>query len=147
MPLSSEAVEDLLSRFHELHVGVVGDFCLDAYLRVDQSAFGIAGDDPFGRHMRPIMHEAGILDSGLPGQGREWDTHVENHNISVARPLGAFHDRTLVLVAQRNVQVSGRSDRISAHSPAAAPFLPCLPGLDSHASRFPSDSRSWCLSS
>jgi rfaE bifunctional protein kinase chain/domain len=117
MSPSVENIEDLLARLPDLHIGVIGDFCLDAYFIVDMSAseisletglgtqpvaeqryslggagnvaanlkamgvgtvrsFGVTGDDPFGRQMRRIMGEAGILDSELLVQEDVWDTHV-----------------------------------------------------------------------
>jgi bifunctional ADP-heptose synthase (sugar kinase/adenylyltransferase)/phosphoglycolate phosphatase-like HAD superfamily hydrolase len=38
MPLPIATCEKLLSRFPDLHIGIVGDFCLDAYFCVDMSA-------------------------------------------------------------------------------------------------------------
>ena len=113
----TETIDNILSRLPELHIGIVGDFCLDAYLVVDTAAsetsletglstqpvrkqryslggagnvaanlkamgigtvrtFGVTGDDPFGRQMRLIMGEAGILAAELLVQGDEWDSHV-----------------------------------------------------------------------
>ena len=117
MTTSIKNIEHLLTRLPELHIGIIGDFCLDTYFIVDMSAsetsvetglatlpvreqryslggagnvaanlktmgigtvrtFGVTGDDPFGRQMRRIVEEAGILDSELLVQKDEWDTHV-----------------------------------------------------------------------
>lgn len=117
MSPSVENIEDLLARLPDLHIGIIGDFCLDAYFIVDMSAsetsvetgldtqpvaeqryslggagnvaanlkamgvgtvrsFGVTGDDPFGRQMRRIMHDTGIVDSELLEQKVDWDTHV-----------------------------------------------------------------------
>jgi rfaE bifunctional protein kinase chain/domain len=117
MSPSEKNIEDLLARLPELHIGIIGDFCLDTYFFVDMSAsetsletgmatrpvtkqryslggagnvaanlkamgvgtvrsFGVTGDDPFGRQMRRIMHDTGIVDSELLEQKIGWDTHV-----------------------------------------------------------------------
>jgi len=117
MTLSISDTETLLQRFPGLHIGIIGDFCLDVYLMIDREAseisletglptqpvavqryslggaanvannlramgvgtvraFGVTGDDPFGKKMRRLMEEAGILTSELRVQRDLWDTHV-----------------------------------------------------------------------
>ncbi|MEE9307154.1 MAG: PfkB family carbohydrate kinase [Spirochaetia bacterium] len=38
MPPSIETIDNMLSRCPDLHIGIIGDFCLDAYFIVDMSA-------------------------------------------------------------------------------------------------------------
>ncbi len=109
-----DRLDELLDRIAAGRVGVVGDFCLDAYWtllpRRDRSvetgrpvhlvaaqcyglggagnvlanlaalgvrelrAFGVLGDDPFGREMIRLIGELGANSSGLVTQSAHWET-------------------------------------------------------------------------
>jgi sugar/nucleoside kinase (ribokinase family) len=116
-PITTADVEAIVQAIRPLRVAVIGDFCLDVYLRLDHSAsvdsletglptrpvaaqrytlggagsaaanlaalgcaevraYGVVGDDPFGREMRRGLLGAGIDDSGVLTQSAAWDTCV-----------------------------------------------------------------------
>ncbi|HET6450894.1 MAG TPA: PfkB family carbohydrate kinase, partial [Spirochaetia bacterium] len=117
-PLASvRQLDDLLSRVSRVRIGVVGDFCLDAYWTLDASlseisietglatrpvsvqryslggagnvaanlaalgvagvrAFGVVGDDPFGREMGRLLDAIHVDHAGVMVQGSRWDTPV-----------------------------------------------------------------------
>jgi bifunctional ADP-heptose synthase (sugar kinase/adenylyltransferase)/phosphoglycolate phosphatase-like HAD superfamily hydrolase len=110
-------LESLLDDVRRVRIGIVGDFCLDAYWDLDSSlsetsietglptkavrsqryapggagnvaanlvglgvgtirAFGVLGDDPFGREMPRILAAMGIDASGMLVQAAAWNTPV-----------------------------------------------------------------------
>jgi len=115
--MSRAELERLLADLHRARIGIVGDFCLDAYWELDPSlsepsietglatravrtqryspggagnvaanlvslgvgsvrAFGVLGDDPFGREMLRILERLGIDGSGMLVQDSLWSTAV-----------------------------------------------------------------------
>ncbi|HVO40311.1 MAG TPA: PfkB family carbohydrate kinase [Spirochaetia bacterium] len=110
-------LEALLTDARRVRIGVIGDFCLDAYWHLDPalseisietglatrgvraqryslggagnvannlaaikvasvSAFGVIGNDPFGREMARLLSAAGIDINGLLRQDSGWSTPV-----------------------------------------------------------------------
>ena len=110
-------LETLFSDVRTARVGVIGDFCLDAYWHLDPSlseisietglattavrrqryslggagnvanncaamrmgsvsAFGVVGDDPFGREMARLLESVGIGTESLLRQDHDWATPV-----------------------------------------------------------------------
>lgn len=115
--MNRQQLETLLSDIRKVRIGVIGDFCLDAYWDLDASlseisvetglatrpvrsqryslggagnvvnnlvtmgvgsvsAFGVLGDDPFGREMRRILDGCGVSTRGILVQGKGWNTPV-----------------------------------------------------------------------
>jgi rfaE bifunctional protein kinase chain/domain len=115
--MTRERLEELLDDIRHTRVGVIGDFCLDAYWTMDSSlsgtsvetglptravrlqryslggagnvvsnllvmgvkrvsAFGIVGNDPFGREMLRILGAAAADTRGILAQEHDWDTPV-----------------------------------------------------------------------
>jgi rfaE bifunctional protein kinase chain/domain len=115
--MNRDQLEALLARIAGTRIGVVGDFCLDAYWTLDASlseisietglatrpvrgqryslggagnvvsnlaalgvgrisAFGVLGDDPFGREMTRILGAASVDISGIVVQKPDWNTPV-----------------------------------------------------------------------
>lgn len=107
----------LLTRIRNCRIGIVGDFCLDAYLLLEPAAsetsletglstrpvrtqryslgaagnvvsnlqamgvgtlraFGVIGEDPFGREMSQLLSSKGVDITGLLVQREQWDSHV-----------------------------------------------------------------------
>ena len=131
-------LKNLLARIQRSRIGIVGDFCLDAYLLLEPNAsessletglstrpvrtqryslgaagnvasnlqamgvgalraFGVIGEDPFGREMSQLLSAKGIDTTGLLVQREQWDSHVymkpherqqEQHRID----FGNFND-------------------------------------------------------
>ena len=110
-------LKSLLEKTQNVRIGIVGDFCLDAYLLLEPNAsessletglstrpvrtqryslgaagnvasnlkamgvgvlraFGVVGEDPFGREMSQLLSTKGIDIGGLLVQREQWDTHV-----------------------------------------------------------------------
>ncbi|MCX6144489.1 MAG: PfkB family carbohydrate kinase, partial [Ignavibacteriales bacterium] len=110
-------LKNLLAKIQSSRIGIVGDFCLDAYLLLEPSAsessletglsthpvrtqryslgaagnvagnlqamgvgalraFGVIGEDPFGREMSQLLSSKGIDTAGLLVQREQWDSHV-----------------------------------------------------------------------
>ncbi|MGO9411533.1 MAG: PfkB family carbohydrate kinase [Spirochaetia bacterium] len=110
-------LDDLFVRISHARIGVIGDFCLDAYWNMDASlsetsietglatrpvrgqryslggagnvaanlaalgvssvhAFGVTGDDPFGREMMRLLREIRVDLRGVLFQEDHWDTPV-----------------------------------------------------------------------
>ncbi len=110
-------LDNILAGFNRLRIGVLGDFCIDAYWLLDQShversletgklthaicdqsyalggagnvvsnlvalgvgevsAFGVIGDDTFGREMLDLMRRQGANSTGMIVQKKEWATSV-----------------------------------------------------------------------
>jgi rfaE bifunctional protein kinase chain/domain len=115
--MNRQQLETLLSAVRKVRIGVIGDFCLDAYWELDPSlseisvetglatrpvrsqryslggagnvvnnlvamgvgavsAFGVLGDDPFGREMLRILQGCGVATRGIVVQGKGWNTPV-----------------------------------------------------------------------
>ncbi|HVP18839.1 MAG TPA: PfkB family carbohydrate kinase [Spirochaetia bacterium] len=115
--MTGNELEVLLGDIRRARIGVIGDYCLDAYWYLDPSlseisietglatravsrqsyslggagnvannlvamgvgrvcAFGVLGDDAFGREMRRIMRAAGIEARGVVFQDHDWSTPV-----------------------------------------------------------------------
>ncbi len=115
--MSREDLEGLLRGLARARIGVIGDFCLDAYWSMDESlseisietglatrpvrgqryslggagnavsnlvamgvgevhAFGVVGDDPFGREMTRILHGSAVDIRGVLVQAEDWNTPV-----------------------------------------------------------------------
>jgi rfaE bifunctional protein kinase chain/domain len=115
--MTRDQLEALLARIAGTRIGVIGDFCLDAYWIMDASlseisietglatrpvrsqryslggagnvvnnlatmgvgrihAFGVLGDDPFGREMTRILGAASVDISGILVQEAGWNTPV-----------------------------------------------------------------------
>lgn len=116
--MTEDRLEELLGRFGGLSIGVVGDFCVDAYWLIDNTnversietglptravcrqsyslggagnvlsnvaalgvgtvcAFGVIGDDVFGREMLDLQRRLGPVDlSGMIEQREDWNTCV-----------------------------------------------------------------------
>ena len=131
-------LKNLLARIQRSRIGIVGDFCLDAYLLLEPSAsessletglstrpvrtqryslgaagnvasnlhamgvgalhaFGVIGEDPFGREMNQLLSAQNTNTTGLLAQREQWDSHVymkpherqqEQHRID----FGNFND-------------------------------------------------------
>jgi rfaE bifunctional protein kinase chain/domain len=110
-------LKTITNQFSNLQIGVLGDFCLDAYWLLDQTyvecsvetgkptnavckqsyslggagnvvnniialgvgkvhAFGLIGDDVFGREMLELMHRNHVDTTGIMIQQENWDTPV-----------------------------------------------------------------------
>ena len=115
--MNRDQLEALLARTAGTRIGVIGDFCLDAYWVLDASlseisvetglatrpvrsqryslggagnvvnnlvtmgvrrvsAFGVLGDDPFGREMTRILEAASVDIGGIVVQQADWNTPV-----------------------------------------------------------------------
>lgn len=115
--MTTEQLGALLGRIAGTRVGVIGDYCLDAYWTMDGSlseisietglatravraqryslggagnvvnnlvalgvrtvsAFGVVGNDPFGREMSRILQAAGVDIRGVFTQDADWNTPV-----------------------------------------------------------------------
>lgn len=115
--MTNDRLPTILSRIRQASIGILGDFCLDAYWDLDTGtptpsietgkpthavrtqrytlggagnvannvaalgakhvqAFGVIGDDLFGREMVRILHEANIETPGIVLQANRWDTPV-----------------------------------------------------------------------
>jgi rfaE bifunctional protein kinase chain/domain len=115
--MTRDQLESILARIGGTRIGVIGDFCLDAYWAMDASlseisietglatrpvrsqryslggagnvvsnlaalgvkrihAFGVIGNDPFGREMARILRAASVDITGLLVQESGWDTPV-----------------------------------------------------------------------
>jgi rfaE bifunctional protein kinase chain/domain len=115
--MTRDLLEKLLIDIRRVRIGVVGDFCLDAYWTVDPSlsevsietgletlavsaqryslggagnvasnltamgvgkvcAFGVVGNDPFGREMLRLLPAAGVDSRGIFVQEHGWETPV-----------------------------------------------------------------------
>jgi bifunctional ADP-heptose synthase (sugar kinase/adenylyltransferase) len=110
-------IEALIESIRAVRIGVIGDYCVDAYWTMDDGmsersvetglatrpvrgqryelggagnivnnllalgagrveAFGVVGDDPFGREMVRILESRGVDRQGLLTQGQDWNTPV-----------------------------------------------------------------------
>jgi len=110
-------LKSLLTKIQSSRIGIVGDFCLDAYLLLEPAAsessletglstrpvrtqryslgaagnvasnlqamgvgtlraFGVIGEDPFGREMSQLLSSKGIDITGLLVQREQWDSYV-----------------------------------------------------------------------
>jgi rfaE bifunctional protein kinase chain/domain len=115
--MTTDQLETLLSAVSRTRIGVIGDFCLDAYWNLDASlseisietglatrpvrsqryslggagnvvsnlaalgvgrvhAFGVVGNDPFGREMARILDASSVDIRGIIVQERNWNTPV-----------------------------------------------------------------------
>jgi rfaE bifunctional protein kinase chain/domain len=115
--MTTEQLRTLLSRIAGTRIGVIGDYCLDAYWTLDESlseisietglatrpvraqryslggagnvvnnlaalgvrtvhAFGVIGNDPFGREMTRMLRGAGVDIRGILTQDADWNTPV-----------------------------------------------------------------------
>lgn len=115
--MTNDRLPIILSRIRQASIGILGDFCLDAYWDLDTGtpapsietgkptravrtqryslggagnvannvaamgakhvqAFGVIGDDLFGREMVRILHEANIETTGIVIQSDRWDTPI-----------------------------------------------------------------------
>ena len=115
--MTTEQLEALLTRIAGTCIGVIGDYCLDAYWTLDESlseisietglatrpvraqryslggagnvvnnlvalgvprvrAFGVIGNDPFGREMTRILRASGVDIRGVFTQEAGWNTPV-----------------------------------------------------------------------
>jgi len=113
----NKKLSDILEGFGRLRIGVVGDFCIDAYWLLDRthdersletgkptnaiceqsyglggagnvvsnlaavgvgevSAFGVIGDDIFGREMLELLRRLGVKSAGMLVQPKDWATAV-----------------------------------------------------------------------
>ncbi|MFA5863185.1 MAG: PfkB family carbohydrate kinase [Phycisphaerae bacterium] len=112
-----DQVKRYLDTFADLHIGVLGDFCVDAYWLLDETkieysvetrkpthavcrqnyslggagnvvsnlvalsvvdvkAFGVIGDDVFGREMLDLLHRRNVDATGMIVQKENWATSV-----------------------------------------------------------------------
>ncbi len=110
-------LNSILNKFPSLHIGVIGDFCVDAYWLLNEtnievsietgkpthavvsqkcslggagnvvnnltaigvgrvSAFGVIGDDVFGREMLELLKNQNAATAGMVTQSLQWDTSV-----------------------------------------------------------------------
>jgi bifunctional ADP-heptose synthase (sugar kinase/adenylyltransferase)/phosphoglycolate phosphatase-like HAD superfamily hydrolase len=115
--MTRELLEKVLADIRGARIGVIGDFCLDAYWILDASlseisietglatrpvrgqryslggagnvvnnlvamgvtsvsAFGVIGNDPFGKEMLRILGSLGVNTGGMLVQDHDWDTPV-----------------------------------------------------------------------
>lgn len=115
--MTNDRLPTILSRIRQASIGILGDFCLDAYWDLDAGtpapsietgkptrairtqryslggagnvannvatleakrvqAFGVIGNDLFGREMVRLLHEANIETTGIGIQTDRWDTPV-----------------------------------------------------------------------
>jgi rfaE bifunctional protein kinase chain/domain len=113
----NKRLDEILNGFGRLRIGVLGDFCIDAYWLLDQTqversletgkstkaiceqsyglggagnvvsnlvalgvgevaAFGVVGDDVFGREMLDLLRRLNVGTSGMLVQQKEWATAV-----------------------------------------------------------------------
>ena len=127
--MTRKELDALLHDISRARIGVIGDFCLDAYWDLDPalsevsietglatqavrrqryslggagnvannlvamgvgrvSAFGVLGDDPFGREMERILGAAGIHTGGIMVQDHDWSTPVYIKPIEEAKERG-----------------------------------------------------------
>lgn len=136
-----------LSRFPRLHIGVLGDFCLDAYWLLDEAhveysvetrrpthavrrqnyglggagnvianlaalgvgdvkAFGVIGDDVFGREMLGLMHRDRVDTRGMIVQKEDWATNV------YAKPYVGLDEQDRIDFGRFNVISDATADRL-----------------------------------
>jgi rfaE bifunctional protein kinase chain/domain len=115
--MHAQRLQAILDGFDDAVIGVVGDFCVDAYWALDRGkpeisietdqpthgvrsqryslggagnvvanlaalgsgsihAFGVVGDDVFGREMNAMLGAAGVVCEGIVVQKSGWDTSV-----------------------------------------------------------------------
>ncbi|MCX6132740.1 MAG: PfkB family carbohydrate kinase [Ignavibacteriales bacterium] len=139
----------LLTRIRNCRIGIIGDFCLDAYLLLEPAAsetsletglstrpvrtqryslgaagnvvsnlqamgvgtlraFGVIGEDPFGREMSQLLSSKGVDITGLLVQREQWDSHVymkpyerqqEQHRLDFGN-FNALHPSTSALLIE-----------------------------------------------
>lgn len=127
--MTASGLEAILCDIRRASVGVIGDFCLDAYWDLDASlseisietglatravrrqryslggagnvannlvamgvgrvsAFGVLGDDPFGREMLRILQASGIEGRGIIVQPHDWTTPLYIKPIETGKERG-----------------------------------------------------------
>ncbi len=127
--MTGSGLEALLRDIRRSRIGVIGDFCLDAYWDLDPSfseisietglptravrkqryslggagnvannlaamgvgrvaAFGVLGDDPFGREMLRILQSIGVETARVLAQGPGWATPVYIKPIEAGKEQG-----------------------------------------------------------
>jgi sugar/nucleoside kinase (ribokinase family)/phosphoglycolate phosphatase-like HAD superfamily hydrolase len=151
-------LESLLADVRSVRIGIVGDFCLDAYWDLDPSlsepsietglptravraqryspggagnvaanlvslgvgsvrAFGVVGDDPFGREMLRIFAAMGIEASGMLVQPAGWSTAV------YVKPVESGAESNRIDFGNANALDPAVGDRLLASLSAALPSL------------------------
>jgi rfaE bifunctional protein kinase chain/domain len=127
--MTTEQLEALLARIAGTRIGVIGDYCLDAYWTLDESlseisietglatrpvraqryslggagnvvnnlvalgvrtvhAFGVVGNDPFGREMTRILRASGVDCTGIFIQDADWNTAVYTKPVEGGKEQG-----------------------------------------------------------
>jgi bifunctional ADP-heptose synthase (sugar kinase/adenylyltransferase)/phosphoglycolate phosphatase-like HAD superfamily hydrolase len=151
-------LESLLADVRRVRIGIVGDFCLDAYWDLDSSlsepsietglptravraqrcslggagnvaanlvslgvgvvrAFGVLGDDPFGREMLRLFAAGRIDAAGMQVQPAEWSTAV------YVKPVESGAEQNRIDFGNANELDSAVGGRLLASLRAALPSL------------------------
>ena len=145
----SKHLDEILGGFSRLRIGVLGDFCIDAYWLLDQThversletakptnaiceqsyslggagnvvsnlvalgigevaAFGVIGDDIFGREMLDLMRRQEVQTAGMIVQRKDWATAV------YAKPYVDLEELERFDFGRFNKITDGTADRLLA---------------------------------
>ncbi|MEX2090036.1 MAG: PfkB family carbohydrate kinase [Bacteroidota bacterium] len=159
--MTNERLPIILSSIRQASIGILGDFCLDAYWDLDTGtpalsietgkpthavrtqryslggagnvannvaalgaksiqAFGVIGDDLFGREMVRILHEAKIETPGIIVQPNQWDTPV------YAKPYLGADEQDRVDFGRFNAIASSTTDALISVLESSLPRLDAL---------------------
>jgi len=147
--MNADELKLLVDRFAGLRIGVVGDYCIDAYWMLDETnveysletnnpthavcrqsyhlaaagnvvnnlvamgvgrvfAFGVIGDDVFGREMLELLHRADVETTGMIVQAGQWDTSV------YAKPCIDLDEQDRIDFGRFNIISDAAVDRLAA---------------------------------
>ena len=156
--MDRSGLEALLADVRRVRIGIVGDFCLDAYWDLDPSlsepsietglptravraqryapggagnvaanlvslgagtvrAFGVVGDDPFGREMLRILAAGSIDAAGMQIQAAGWSTAV------YVKPVESGVEQNRIDFGNANALDPAVGGRLLASLRAALPSL------------------------
>jgi len=147
--INLEQLKHRLNKFSRLKIGVLGDFCLDAYWLLDETnieysvetqkpthavcrqtyhlggagnvvnnlialgladvkAFGVIGDDVFGREMIDLMHRQNVDTHGIITQSENWSTNV------YAKPYIDLEEQNRIDFGRFNTLTDATADQLLA---------------------------------
>lgn len=159
--MTNDRLPIIFSRIRQASIGILGDFCLDAYWDLDTGtpalsietgkptlavssqryslggagnvannvaalgaksvqAFGVIGDDLFGREMVRILHEANIETPGIVLQANRWDTPV------YAKPYLGADEQDRVDFGRFNALAGSTADELLRGLESSLPRLDAL---------------------
>ena len=159
--MTNDRLPIILSRIRQASIGILGDFCLDAYWDLDAGtlapsietgkptyavhtqryslggagnvannvaalgaksvqAFGVIGNDLFGREMVRVLHEANIETPGIIVQPNQWDTPV------YAKPYLGADEQDRIDFGRFNALAGSTTDTLIGELESSLPRLDAL---------------------